>query len=292
MTAQPPGARADFDLLVDRLGILPNIVAEADDMAMLRLLVCTGTAIGLAPPIVVRDELQAGILFEWMTIPGLSESFYAMLQSRRFQNPLVDLLREAHNIALFRLSERKHNLIEFSRTLRCGSPALSNQALCRLHGGETSMEIAVLLALAIGASLALGLIALETAMLASLAAAIAALMQVLASEAYTIDLLTAQGAGQSLRMPVISLPMIGLVAFIGWIVLRFARTYRAEEPRRAAFTGWLAITLAAVLLFVIAGNLVQSVPALIATSFGINRLLLFYPGRAAAQRAARKHFIT
>ncbi len=88
------GVRADFDLLVDRLGILPNIVAEADDMAMLRLLLRAGTGIGLTPPIVVRDELEAGILHELMTIPGLTESFYAMVQARQFQHPLVDSLLE------------------------------------------------------------------------------------------------------------------------------------------------------------------------------------------------------
>jgi LysR family transcriptional regulator, transcriptional activator of nhaA len=92
------GVRADFDLLVDRLGILPNIIAEADDMAMLRLLVRTGSGIGLAPPIVVRDELEAGVLFELITIPGLSESFYAIVQSRRFQHPLVETLLEAQKV--------------------------------------------------------------------------------------------------------------------------------------------------------------------------------------------------
>jgi len=97
--AKDSGVRADFDLLVDRLGILPNIIAEADDMAMLRLLVRAGTGIGLAPPIVVRDELEAGLLYEIMTIPGLSESFFAMVQSRRFQHPLVDDLLALHGVS-------------------------------------------------------------------------------------------------------------------------------------------------------------------------------------------------
>jgi len=92
--ATDSGMRADFDLLVDRLGILPNIVAEADDMAMLRLLVRAGAGMGVIPPIVVRDELKAGILIDIMTIPGLTESFYAMTQSRRFPHPLVEQLLE------------------------------------------------------------------------------------------------------------------------------------------------------------------------------------------------------
>ena len=92
------GVRADFDLLVDRLGIRPNIVAEADDMAMLRLLVRRGTAVGLAAPIVLRDELEAGILHELVKIPGLSESFYAMVESRQFGHPLVEVLLDMQRL--------------------------------------------------------------------------------------------------------------------------------------------------------------------------------------------------
>lgn len=92
------GVRADFDLLIDRLGILPNIVAEADDMAMLRLLVREGTGVGLTPAIVVRDELSSGVLHELMVVPGLIERFYAIVQARRFQHPLVDSLLEAQGI--------------------------------------------------------------------------------------------------------------------------------------------------------------------------------------------------
>ncbi len=92
LPAKDSGVRADFDLLVDRLGVLPNVVAEADDMAMLRLLLKAGTGVGLVPAIVVRDELAAGVLHEIMTIPGLTESFYAMTQSRRYPHPLVEHL--------------------------------------------------------------------------------------------------------------------------------------------------------------------------------------------------------
>ena len=46
------------------------------------------------------------------------------------------------------------------------------------------------------------------------------------------------------------------------------------------------------LLLVTAGNLVQLILAWIATSLFLNRLLLFYPDRVAAQRAAAKKFVT
>ncbi|MBD5120274.1 oxidoreductase, partial [Xanthomonas citri pv. citri] len=51
---------------------------------------------------------------------------------------------------------------------------------------------------------------------------------------------------------------------------------------------WLCMALAAVLLLVQAGNLIQVVIAWIATSIAMHRLLLFYPERVEAQRAARK----
>jgi NAD(P)H-quinone oxidoreductase subunit 5 len=169
-----------------------------------------------------------------------------------------------------------------------------------------SMQIALLLALVIGAILGLALVALlardgqarviglllEAASLAAMALALAGLTLVLQSAPNTARLLTVQDAGLSLRMDVVSLAMLALVGFIGWVVLRYARTYMAEEPGRARFIGWLGLALTSVLLFVGAGNLLQLVAALIATSLCVNRLLLFYPQRAPAQRAARKQFIT
>lgn len=168
------------------------------------------------------------------------------------------------------------------------------------------MDMASLLGAAIAAIIASGAIALavedrwarsvgfalEMIVLGCLAVALAALVEVLQSGVSTAGFLVWHGAGLSLRMDAVSLPMIALVAFIGWIVLRYSRTYLAEEEGRAAFTGWLTLALGSVLLFAGAGNLFQLVAALIATSLCINRLLLFYPHRAEARRAARKQFIT
>jgi len=53
----------------------------------------------------------------------------------------------------------------------------------------------------------------------------------------------------------------------------------------------MAATLAAVLLLVQAGDLVLLVAAWIATSLTLHRLLLFYPDRVQAVRAARKKFV-
>ena len=96
----------------------------------------------------------------------------------------------------------------------------------------------------------------------------------------------------SVRVDAVSVAMFLLVSFIGWVVVRYASNYLDGEPRQGSFTAWLCLTLAAVLTLVTAGNLIQLVGAWIATSLFLHRLLLFYPQRVAAQRAARKKFIT
>ncbi|UWQ60908.1 oxidoreductase (plasmid) [Leisingera caerulea] len=96
------------------------------------------------------------------------------------------------------------------------------------------------------------------------------------------------GVGISVRLDAVSATMLVLVSFIGWIVMRYAATYMDGEARQGAFTGWMSATLAAVLLLVMSGNLIQLLAAWVATSLLLNRLLLFYPERTTARRAARK----
>jgi LysR family transcriptional activator of nhaA len=81
--------RVGFDHLLDLSGIRPIILAEVDDMAMLRLLARERDGVTLVPKIVVRDELASGVLVEYCRIPQLTESFYAIVQNRRFPNQLL-----------------------------------------------------------------------------------------------------------------------------------------------------------------------------------------------------------
>jgi LysR family transcriptional activator of nhaA len=81
--------RSGFDQLLAEAGIQPIILAEVDDMAMLRLLARSSQALTLVPPIVVKDELAAGTLVEIFTIPDLAEDFHAITQRRRFPNALL-----------------------------------------------------------------------------------------------------------------------------------------------------------------------------------------------------------
>lgn len=84
--------RVGFDALTDRLGVRPEIVAEVEDMAMMRLLAREDIGLAVLPPIVVKDEIAAGVLVEGDHLPGIVETFHAVTIARRFPNPLVRLL--------------------------------------------------------------------------------------------------------------------------------------------------------------------------------------------------------
>ncbi len=88
--------RTGFDALADRLGVRPQIVAEVEDMAMMRLLAREDIGLAVLPPIVVKDEIAAGVLVEGEHLPGIVETFYAVTMARRFPNPLVRLLLTPH----------------------------------------------------------------------------------------------------------------------------------------------------------------------------------------------------
>jgi LysR family transcriptional activator of nhaA len=88
--------RVAFDRILELAGIRPSILAEVDDMAMLRLLAREREGVTLVPPIVVRDELKNGTLIDHCRIPEVTEKFYAIVQKRRFPNQLLaDILRTA-----------------------------------------------------------------------------------------------------------------------------------------------------------------------------------------------------
>lgn len=86
--------RMGFDALCERLGLRVHIVAEVDDMALMRLLAREVTAISLLPSVVVRDELQSGELQLYGAVPNLYENFYAITVERQFPHPLLKPLLE------------------------------------------------------------------------------------------------------------------------------------------------------------------------------------------------------
>lgn len=132
----------------------------------------------------------------------------------------------------------------------------------------------------------------ETGALAALGVAVVSGLILILTGPGTSPLIGVNGLGLSLRLDAVSAVMLALVAFVGWVVVRYAATYMDGEARQGPFTGWLCLTLAAVLLLVTSGNIAQFALAWIATSVALHKLLLHYPERIAAQRAARKKWIT
>ena len=58
-------------------------------MAMLRLVTRANIGIAVIPPVVVKDELEAGSLVELLRLDDLTEIFWAVTMQRRFPNPLL-----------------------------------------------------------------------------------------------------------------------------------------------------------------------------------------------------------
>lgn len=86
------GIRAGFDALTERLGVQPRIVAEIDDMAMLRLVTREHEGLAVIPPIVVREELEEASLVEVQRLPDLVENFLALTVPRRIRHKLLSEL--------------------------------------------------------------------------------------------------------------------------------------------------------------------------------------------------------
>jgi LysR family transcriptional activator of nhaA len=91
--------RAAFDLLCDRFNFQPDVLAEVDDMAMLRLLARDTLAVALLPSVVVQDELKLGRLEMYAMLPSVFEHFYAITAQRRFQHPLLEPLLGKYDLS-------------------------------------------------------------------------------------------------------------------------------------------------------------------------------------------------
>jgi NAD(P)H-quinone oxidoreductase subunit 5 len=121
--------------------------------------------------------------------------------------------------------------------------------------------------------------------------AASAVAHVVAYGSVTTPLAGTYGLGFAVRLDPLSVTMLALVAFMGAVVLRFSRNYLDGDARHGAFVGDLALTIASVMLLVVAGTLLHLAVFWALTSFSLHRLLLFYRHRRGAQLAARKKFV-
>lgn len=127
----------------------------------------------------------------------------------------------------------------------------------------------------------------EAAALAALGLAAIGLVQLLAGGPAEVALFDGALA-PVLRLDAISATMTLLVAFIGWIVMRYSRSYVDGEDREGRFHGLMLGTLALVLILMQSGSLVTLILAFAGVGIALRGLLLFYPHRAEARRAATK----
>lgn len=86
--------RRSFDGFCAQHQFQPDLLGEADDMAMLRLLARDSRAVTVLPKVVVKDEIRQGVLVEYITLPNIYENFYAVTVRRQYAPALLaDLLK-------------------------------------------------------------------------------------------------------------------------------------------------------------------------------------------------------
>lgn len=92
--------RMDFDLLLAKAGIEPEVRAEVDDMALLRLLALSGEGLALVSKIVVERELESRQIKFMLRVPGLVERYFALAARKRFENAWLGEIVEAFRARL------------------------------------------------------------------------------------------------------------------------------------------------------------------------------------------------
>jgi len=94
-----------------------------------------------------------------------------------------------------------------------------------------------------------------------------------------------------IRIDELTAIMLFTISSIGLVVSRFAIRYLDADVAQRRFSTWLAFALAAVLVLVLASNLLVFFAAWVATSHALHQLLTIYGDRPAARMAARKKFV-
>ncbi|MHB8390234.1 MAG: NADH-quinone oxidoreductase subunit L [Acidobacteriaceae bacterium] len=133
--------------------------------------------------------------------------------------------------------------------------------------------------------------------LSFLCAVLAALLYVVGGKALTVTPFSFALPGDigalalSIYINAVTVVMLSLVSFVGFVVSRYARNYLQGEKHQKQFYTWLNLTLASILTLIVSGNMLIFVLVWMSTSLCLHHLLMFYPERAGAVLAARKKFI-
>lgn len=84
--------RLQFDMYCEQHGIDLTPYAEVDDMAMLRLLARDIEGFAVVPEVVVQDEIESGLLKNYLTLDSVTECFYAITAKRHFNMSVINNL--------------------------------------------------------------------------------------------------------------------------------------------------------------------------------------------------------
>ena len=104
-----------------------------------------------------------------------------------------------------------------------------------------------------------------------------------------IDMATA--ISRAFKFDGLTATMLGLVGFIAFVIVRYSRTYLAGDPGMPRYWKALFSTLSAVIVVVVANNLVMLALGWLATSLSLHHLLTYYHDRKPAMIAAHKKFL-
>jgi NAD(P)H-quinone oxidoreductase subunit 5 len=104
-------------------------------------------------------------------------------------------------------------------------------------------------------------------------------------------LLGSHGTGHGLRADAVGAVTMALVAFVGWVIVRYSTTLLEGERDARRYVRWLMATLSTVTLVVATNHVLVLALAWTATSLALHRLLTFFGDRPAAVVAAHKKFI-
>lgn len=89
----------------------------------------------------------------------------------------------------------------------------------------------------------------------------------------------------------LKLMLLGLVAILGFTIVRYSWVAFSGEADRSRFLRALLMTIAAVVVVLLSNHLVLFWAAWVSVSLCLHRLILFYPQRPRAQLAAHKKFL-
>ena len=99
------------------------------------------------------------------------------------------------------------------------------------------------------------------------------------------------GSNALLRADPVGGVIMLLVAFVGWVIVRYSQPYLNGEAQERHYVRWLLATLTTVSVIVVSNNVLLMALAWMATSLALHRLLTFFNDRPAAVVAAHKKFI-